>query len=111
VLGRRAEMGGHAMGSEMGVNTWAAFAGSAQRAIVDGDIAMLEGEVQNVLRALRRAEINVVAIHNHMIGETPRYVFLHYWGVGPVEALAKGVKAAVDTQSMDGRAASSAEPR
>ena len=76
-----------------------AFAGSEQQAIVDGDFAMLEGEVQGVLKALRRANINIVAIHNHMIGESPRYVFLHYWGVGPAEDLAKGLKAALATQS------------
>ena len=82
----------------MGINTWAAFAGSEQLAIVDGDVAMLESEVQPVLKALRAANINIVAIHNHMIDESPRYVFLHYWGVGPVEDLAKGLKAALDTQ-------------
>ena len=99
VLGRTATMGGHEVGSEMGVNTWAAFAGGEQLAIVDGDFAMLESEVQGVLKALRAANINIVAIHNHMIGESPRYVFLHYWGVGPVEDLAKGLKAALNTQT------------
>jgi hypothetical protein len=99
ILGRSARMGEHDIGKEMGVNTWAAFAGSEELAIVDGDFAMLEGEVQAVLRALRGAGIHVVAIHNHMIGESPRYVFLHYWGIGPVEALAQGLKAALDTQS------------
>jgi len=98
VWGRKAKMGEHEVGAEMGVNTWAAFAGSDQLAIVDGDFAMLEGEVQGVLKALRAADINVVAIHNHMVGESPRYVFLHYWGVGPVTSLAKGLKAALDTQ-------------
>jgi hypothetical protein len=98
VLGRTATMDGHEVGAEMGINTWAAFAGSEQLAIVDGDFAMLEDEVQGVLKAMRGANINIVAIHNHMIGETPRYVFLHYWGVGPVEDLAKGLKAALDTQ-------------
>jgi hypothetical protein len=99
VLGRTAKMSGHEIGKEMGINTWAAFAGSEQLAVVDGDFAMLEGEVQGVLKALRAANINIVAIHNHMIGESPRYVFLHYWGVGPVEDLAKGLKAARDTQT------------
>ncbi len=99
VIGRTAKMGEHEVGKEMGINTWAAFAGSEQLAVVDGDFAMLEGEVQGVLKALRRANINIVAIHNHMIGELPRYVFLHYWGVGPVEDLAKGLKAALATQS------------
>ena len=99
VFGRKATMGAHEIGSEMGVNTWAAFAGSEQVAVVDGDFAMLEDEVQSVLKALRAANINVVAIHNHMIGESPRYVFLHYWGIGPVANLAQGLKSALDTQS------------
>jgi hypothetical protein len=99
VFGRKASMGAHEVGSEMGVNTWAAFAGSEQLAMVDGDFAMLENEVQAVLKALRAANINIVAIHNHMIGETPRYVFLHYWGIGPVEHLAQALKSALDTQS------------
>jgi len=100
VIGRKGKMGEHEIGKEMGVNTWAAFAGSEQLAVVDGDFAMLEGEVQAVLKSLRAANINIVAIHNHMIGESPRYVFLHYWGVGPVGDLAKGLKAALNTQSM-----------
>jgi len=99
VLGRTAKMGEHEIGKEMGINTWAAFAGSEQLAVVDGDFAMLENEVQGVLKALRGAGINIVAIHNHMIGESPRYVFLHYWGVGPVGDLAKGLKAALATQA------------
>lgn len=102
VIGRTTTMGGHEVGAEMGINTWAAFAGSEQLAIVDGDFAMLEGEVQGVLKALRAANINVVAIHNHMISESPRYVFLHYWGVGPAQDLARGLKSALDTQSGQG---------
>jgi hypothetical protein len=94
-IGRQVKMAGHAMGTTMGVNTWAAFAGSDDQAIVDGDFAMLEGEMQNVLKALRHAGINVVAIHQHMTGETPRMLFLHYWGVGRTEDLARGLKNAL----------------
>ena len=82
-IGRTTTMHGHEVGNTMGVNTWAAFAGSDEKAIVDGDFIMFEREVQPVLKALRRAGINIVAIHNHMIEESPRTVFLHYWGVGP----------------------------
>jgi hypothetical protein len=89
-------VGGHTMGNAMGVNTWAAFAGSDERAVVDGDFAMLEGELQNVLKALRHAGINIVAIHQHMTGENPRVMFLHYWGVGRTEDLAKGLAAALE---------------
>jgi hypothetical protein len=94
-VGRQTKMDGHTMGNAMGVNTWAAFAGSDDRAVVDGDFAMLEGELQNVLKALRGAGIYVVAIHQHMTGETPRVLFLHYWGIGRTEDLAKGLAAAL----------------
>jgi len=82
----------------MGINTWAAFVGSDQQAVVDGDFVMLEPELQSVLKALRHSGINIVAIHNHIEGDSPRIVFLHYWGVGPTSDLAKGLKAALDTQ-------------
>jgi hypothetical protein len=95
-VGRTTRMHGHAAGKTMGVNTWAAFAGSPERAVVDGDVAMRESELQSVLKVLRRAGIQVVAIHQHMAGEEPRILFLHYWGVGRAEALARGVRAALD---------------
>jgi hypothetical protein len=95
-IGRTTKMRGHVMGSAMGVNTWAAFAGSDDKAVVDGDFAMLESELQVVLKALRAANIAVVAIHNHMTGEQPRIMFLHYWGVGSTESLAQGLRSALD---------------
>jgi uncharacterized protein DUF1259 len=99
VIAKPARMQGSAVGAAMGVNTWAAFAGSDAKAVVDGDFAMLESELQGVLKALRRANIQVVAIHSHMTGEEPRVLFLHYWGIGTTEALARGLRAALDTQA------------
>lgn len=81
---------------EMGVNTWAAFAGTDQDALVDGDFVVLESELQPVLNSLRKDGINIVAIHNHMTAEEPRYFFLHYWGRGRVAELTKAVKNALD---------------
>jgi len=78
------------------VNTWGTFAGSDDKAVVDGDFAMREAELQNVLKTLRKAGINVVAIHQHMVGEEPRIMFLHYWGIAPAGDLAKGLRAALD---------------
>lgn len=97
-IGRKASMHGREIDNQMGVNTWAALAGSDDNAFVDGDFAMLPSELPGVLKALRGAGINIVAIHNHMAGEQPQYVFLHYWGKGPAAALARGLKAALDTQ-------------
>jgi len=99
VIGRTARAAcGCEVTKEMGVNTWAAFAGSDDNAVVDGDFAVLETELQGVLKALRQVDINIVAIHHHMAGETPRYLFLHYWGRGRVDALTRGLRAALETQ-------------
>jgi hypothetical protein len=87
---------GAPINARMGLNTWAAFYGSDADAVVAGDVAMLEGEVTNVLKALRSHGIEVVAIHHHMIGTRPAVIFLHYWGRGPAASLAAGVRAAVD---------------
>jgi hypothetical protein len=90
------------VGKVMGVNTWAAFAGTDDNAVVDGDFAVTEDELQPVLKSLRGSGIHVVAIHNHMVGEQPRILFLHYWGRGPVATLAANVKKAVDlTKTSD----------
>jgi hypothetical protein len=97
-IGRTTTMHGHEVGNTMGVNTWAAFVGSDDTAVVDGDFAMFESELQPVLKALRGAGINIVAIHQHMTMESPRVMFLHYWGVGPTRVLATGLKAALATQ-------------
>jgi hypothetical protein len=98
-LGRTTQMNGHSVGKTMGVNTWAVFAGSNEKAIIEGDFAMLESELQGVLKALRGAGINITSIHHHMVNETPKIVFLHYWGTGSVSDLAKAIKTALDTQA------------
>lgn len=106
VIGRDAQMHGLKFGKDMGLNTWAAFAGSDDNAIVDGDFAMLESELQGVLKSLRRDGINVVAIHQHMSAEQPRYLFLHYWGKGKAADLARAIKRALDTQTPSKTASS-----
>ena len=98
VLGQTTAMHGTELGAAMGVNTWAAFAGSPETAVVDGDFAMLEDELQGVLKALRGAAVDVVAIHSHMTHEQPRIVFLHFWGKGAAVELARGLRKALDTQ-------------
>ena len=105
VMGRSATAGcGCSIGKAMGVNTWAAFGGSDADAVVDGDFSVTESELQAVLRSLRAGGINIVAIHSHMTGETPRLLFLHYWGRGVAAALSAAVKRAVDLTAWDGKA-------
>jgi hypothetical protein len=100
VIGRTTKMPcGCEMTKDMGVNTWAAFAGTDDNALVDGDFAVLENELQPVLKTLRQHAINIVAIHSHMTDETPRILFLHYWGRGAAKDLATALKAALATQA------------
>ena len=80
----------------MGFNTWAAFQGTPDHAAVAGDFTMTENEVAPVVKTLIENGIEVVAIHNHMVHEQPHIFFLHYWGVGNAEQLAKGLRAALD---------------
>ncbi len=98
VFGRTVKMPcGCEVGKEMGVNTWAAFAGSDDNAVVDGDFVVLEDELQPALKSLRKSGINIVAIHHHMVGEEPRMIFFHYWGRGPAKDLAVAVATALKT--------------
>lgn len=81
--------------ARMGLNTWAAFTGSEADAVVAGDVAMLAAEVTPVLKAMRSAGLEIVAIHHHMTTDNPKIYFLHYWGRGRADTLAEGVKAAL----------------
>ena len=94
-IGRPATMHGVKIDKDMGVNTWAAFAGADDNAIVDGDFAVTEDELQPVLKSLVKDKINIVAIHQHMTHEEPRIMFFHYWGRGRAKDLAQAVKGGI----------------
>ena len=97
VIGRKTKAGcGCIVGKNMGVNTWAAFGGNNENAVVCGDFALLEDELQAVLNSLRTSDISIMAIHNHMTFEQPRFIFIHYWGKGRAADLAHSLKSALD---------------
>ncbi|MBS0162617.1 MAG: DUF1259 domain-containing protein [Nitrospira sp.] len=87
---------GATINARMGLNTWAAFYGTNEKAVIAGDIAMLESEITPVLKALRAHNLDVVAIHHHMTESKPMVIFLHYWGKGEAKELAEGFRAALD---------------
>jgi hypothetical protein len=102
-IGREGAMHGVKVAGSMGLTTWAAFSGSDDLAAVDGDFIMTAAEVQPVLRAVRKAGIHVVALHNHMAGEQPAFFFAHFWGKGKAADLARGLKTALDAQAAAGK--------
>lgn len=79
-----------------GLSTWAAWQGTPEAAAVAGDFAMTEDEVAPVIEALAGHGIEVVSVHNHMTHDDPQIFFLHYWGTGEAETLARGLRAALD---------------
>jgi hypothetical protein len=95
-------MHGVKVDKDMGVNTWAAFAGTDDNALVDGDFAVTEDELQPALKALRAVGINIVAIHSHMTHENPRILFFHYWGRGKAKDLANGIQGALLATGLSG---------
>lgn len=81
----------------MGLASWTALTRMPDgKYMVMGDTAMVASEVNPVIDALRAGGIEVVALHNHMLGEQPHVMFLHYQGVGEAEALAGTVRRAID---------------
>ncbi|HUX79389.1 MAG TPA: DUF1259 domain-containing protein, partial [Alphaproteobacteria bacterium] len=84
------------IGASMGVNTWAAFAGTDREAVMLGYIAMREEEVQNVLKTLLKHNIYILSLHQNTMGEDPRAMFVHYMGRGPAFELAKALKEALE---------------
>jgi hypothetical protein len=107
-IGHPATMHGVKIDNAMGVNTWAAFAGSDDNAVVDGDFAVTEDQLQSALKAIRVGGINIVGIHQHMTYEQPRILFFHYWGRGPAKKLAEAIQGALLASGLSGVSTSAA---
>ena len=88
-------------GAAMGVATTATLAGTDDHAIVEGDFACVYGELQPTLKALRAGNIEIVSIHNHMDGEAPRMIFIHYRGQGKATDLATAIAATLRAQPQN----------
>src|SRR5215203_5265008 len=82
-----------AMGSAIAINFQPTGAG---RAAITGDFVLTAEEVNPVLQALRANDIEVTAIHNHMLGDEPRLFFMHFWANDDAQKLARGLRAALD---------------
>jgi len=79
----------------LALGSWAAFAGNDNDAMVMGDLVLLENELTPVMKKLRAAGFDITAIHNHVLNEMPRVIYLHYMGHGKSVELAKSLHAAL----------------
>lgn len=79
----------------LSTNTWAAFAGSDKEAVVDGIIALNESELQKVLNTLRKAQFYILSVYQHTMQDGTNAIYVHYWGIGNTQSLAKTLKQTV----------------
>lgn len=94
-----------------GLTSWMAFRQDSGGAVVDGDLALLEAEVTPVVSTLALNGFEVSAIHNHLMGERPRVMFVHFFARGDLDKLATGLKNVLgQTKTPRAPAASEAKP-
>ena len=74
---------------------WAAFSDSGANAMAMGDLVLLESEVNPVIAALEDGGIDVSAVHNHLIGESPHVMYVHFGGHGDAAKLATTLRTAI----------------
>jgi hypothetical protein len=86
-----------AMGVATAINLQAT---GATTAVATGDFVLIASEVNPVARALRASGIAVTALHSHMLNETPRLLFMHFWGEGDALKVARGLRAALDQMDI-----------
>jgi hypothetical protein len=83
------------MGMAIALNFQRVGEGTGDKVATTGDFVLLASEVNPVLRELRAHGIAVTALHSHMLAETPRLFFMHFWAVGSPEKIGAGLKAAL----------------
>jgi hypothetical protein len=86
---------GAAIPGSMGMNTPLNFQLDGKNAAINGDFMLLAAELNPVIKILRANGIEVASVHNHMLDDEPRLIFMHFWAYGDAVDLAKGLKAAL----------------
>ena len=95
----------------LALGSWAAFSGSDRDAMVMGDLVLLEDELNPVIKSLRSAGFQITAVHNHLMGESPRILYAHYMGHGEVSQIAESLRAALTkTKTPLGKPATPTQP-
>src|SRR5579859_5894532 len=90
---------------------WAAFSGSNDDARVMGDLVLLQDEVNPVMEKLRAAGFEIMAVHNHLLDEFPRLMYMHYMGHGPAAKIASSLRTALGVSKTPlAKPAATAEP-
>jgi hypothetical protein len=81
----------------LALGSWAAFRKAGNQAVIHGDLVLTEPEINPVISKLQDGGLQITALHNHLIEETPSLMYVHYWGMGAEGALASALRAALLT--------------
>jgi hypothetical protein len=81
----------------LALGSWAGFRKAGAQAVVHGDLVLTQAEVNPVISKLYDGGLQITALHNHLIDETPHVMYLHYWGQGAEATLATALRAALAT--------------
>src|SRR5512140_443366 len=95
----------------LALGSWVAFKPtSGGNSMVMGDMVLLEDEVAPVMQELQSGGIEITALHNHLIGETPRVMYVHIHGMGNAASLGKAIHSAIAKTKTPDAGAASAPP-
>ncbi|HET7451476.1 MAG TPA: DUF1259 domain-containing protein [Thermoanaerobaculia bacterium] len=108
----RVRVGTVAVQPALALGSWAAFHAEAEGsgAMTMGDLVLLESEANSVIRELQAGGFEILAVHNHLLGETPHVLYVHFMGKGEPAALAKTLKAALAKTKTPAATGSPAQP-
>ncbi|MGW0208983.1 DUF1259 domain-containing protein [Streptomyces sp. NPDC003233] len=89
--------GTHVLPPALGITTGINFQPlGGNKAAINGDFVMTAPEVQKVIQALRKGDIDIVELHNHSLNDQPRLFYMHFWATADGVTLAKALRPALD---------------
>ncbi len=79
----------------LALGSWAAFKRAGAQTVVHGDLVLLDAEVNPVISKLQEGGLQITAVHNHLLEESPHLMYVHYWGQGSESQLARALRTAL----------------
>ena len=80
----------------LALGSWVAFERISDHAMVMGDLVLLSTEVESVMASLQQNGIEQTALHNHLLGESPRVMYMHIRAIGNPARIARAIRSALE---------------
>jgi hypothetical protein len=103
-------VGGVAIKPGLALGSWMAFKKDGASAVAHGDLVLLDKEVNPVISALQAGGMEITAIHNHVLNETPSVLYVHFWGHGPEAQLAQTLATALKATATPAPSTAAPDP-